>query len=142
VGTGILVRSSKTANGLVSITYFERGDGERIKPGMQIVIIPDTARSERIGGIIGRVTAVSQPPITTLEMVHQGEATGANELHMVPLEVQAELEPDSSTVSGYRWSSVAGRRLTVTPGVTTTARVTVESRAPITFVFPFLEVSP
>jgi len=140
IGTGILVLSP--SNKLVGITYFERGEGERIQPGMTIVIIPDTTRSERIGGLVGRVTEVSKPPITTLEMIRQGADADASQLQMVPIKVQAELERDPSTVSGYRWSSVSGRRLTVNPGVTTTARVTVESRAPITFVFPFLEVSP
>ncbi|MCJ8279057.1 MAG: NHLP bacteriocin system secretion protein, partial [Rivularia sp. ALOHA_DT_140] len=54
------------------------------------------------------------------------------------IEAIAKLEIDSKTLSGYKWSSSQGPRLEVSPGTTTTVRVTVEERAPITFVLPIL----
>ncbi len=54
------------------------------------------------------------------------------------IEAMAKLELDSKTFSGYQWSSSKGPQLEITTGTTTTVRVTVEQRAPITFVLPIL----
>ncbi|NES67365.1 MAG: NHLP bacteriocin system secretion protein, partial [Okeania sp. SIO2D1] len=42
------------------------------------------------------------------------------------------------TFSGYQWSSSKGPQQKLTAGTTTTTRVRVEERAPITFVLPIL----
>ena len=54
------------------------------------------------------------------------------------IEVVARLNSDPSTFSGYQWSSSDGPDLQLTLGTTTTARVSVEERAPITFLLPIL----
>ena len=55
------------------------------------------------------------------------------------LAVFAELQPDTSTFSGFRWSSSKGPQMKMSPGTTTSVRVTVEEQAPITFVLPILK---
>jgi HlyD family secretion protein len=57
------------------------------------------------------------------------------------IEVTTQLETDPSTFSGYRWSSSRGPQLKMTSGVTTISRVSVESRAPITYLIPILRES-
>ncbi|MEH1814972.1 MAG: hypothetical protein V7K26_08295 [Nostoc sp.] len=52
--------------------------------------------------------------------------------------ITARLQPDTSTVSRYKWSSSKGPEMKVTSGITTSVQVTVEERAPITFVLPIL----
>jgi HlyD family secretion protein len=54
-------------------------------------------------------------------------------------EAIAQLKIDPKTFSGYKWSSSNGPKLTISTGTTTTVRVTVEERSPITFVLPILK---
>jgi HlyD family secretion protein len=125
----------------VVIAYFSVGDGKKIKPGMPVQVTPDTVERQRYGGIVGTVSAVSDLPVTR-------EATavvlGSTDLvqGLLPngpyIEVTCTLKRDPSTVSGYQWSSSKGPELTMSAGLTTTLRTTVEERAPITYVLPFL----
>jgi hypothetical protein len=148
-GRGILVHPKSASSELVGLTYFQSGEGDRIQPGMEIIVVPDPVKAARIGGIVGRVESVAVSPLTTLDAVRQ-----AATMETVPLQQQAmdyanaglievlvELERDPSTVSGYRWSSVSGRQVQVSPGVTTTARITLAHKAPIAFAFPFFEAA-
>lgn len=91
---------------------------------------------------MGKVTEVSPFPVTykgassvvgNPEVVKNimGEAGGK-------IEAIAKLELDSNTGSGYKWSSSKGPQLEMSAGTTTTVRVTIEERAPITFVLPIL----
>ena len=50
----------------------------------------------------------------------------------------AKLQLDPKTFSGYKWSSSKGPHLNISPGTTTTVKVTVEERKPITFILPIL----
>jgi HlyD family secretion protein len=108
---------------------------------MSIQVTPDTVKRERFGGIRGRVLSVSAFPVTK-----EGAALllGNSEIAQrllkdePQMEVVAELEKDSSTYSGYKWSSSIGPQLPITAGTTTSGRVTVEMRAPITYILPFL----
>jgi HlyD family secretion protein len=125
-----------------ALAYFMIKDGKQIKPKMSIHITPDTVQRERFGGIVGKVTGVSPLPVTpegTVAAIGNsqvvknliGEAGAA-------IEITAELETDPRTPSGYKWSSSKGPDSKITSGTTATVRVTVEERAPITFVLPFL----
>lgn len=128
---------------LLSVIYFPIGDGKKIQPGMKIQVTPDTVRRERFGGIVGTVSHVSAFPITK-----EGAARLVGNPEVIEnlvsqtgsaIAVQAELDLDPSTPSGYRWSSSRGpANITISSGTTATARVTVEQRSPITLVLPIL----
>jgi HlyD family secretion protein len=128
---------------MVGIIYFDVKDGKKIKPQMPIQITPDTVKRQEFGGIIGKITSVSSLPITK-----QGASSIVGNPEVVEnligkegtkIGAIANLELDSATVSGYKWSSSAGPNLKITAGTTTTARVVVEERAPITFLLPILK---
>ncbi|MCC5632945.1 NHLP bacteriocin system secretion protein [Nostoc sphaeroides CHAB 2801] len=128
---------------MVSITYFAIAEGKKIQPGMSIQITPQTVKRERFGGIVGTITSVSAFPITkegatnvvgNPEIV-EGLMSGKQEGVM---QVFADLEPDSSSFSGYKWASSTGPQLKISSGTTTVVRVKVEERAPITYVLPIL----
>jgi HlyD family secretion protein len=137
---GSIEQSSNTK--LVAIVYFPIKDGKRLKPGMKLQVTPDTVKRERFGGMVGTVKSISPFPIT---------AEGANNRLGNPelvkrlaasepqIEVMAELEPDRSTFSGFRWSSSQGPQLEITSGTTASVRVTVDEQAPITLILPFLK---
>jgi HlyD family secretion protein len=54
------------------------------------------------------------------------------------IEVLTELQVDRSTPSGYAWTSSRGPESRITVGTTANVEVEVESRAPISFLLPFL----
>jgi HlyD family secretion protein len=125
----------------LSLSYFPIMDGKKIQPGMDVQITPDTVQRQRFGGIVGKVTSVSALPVTreganhtigNPELVQGMMGEGAF------IEVTAQLTTDPSTFSGYRWSSSKGPQLKMSSGLTTMSRVTVERRAPITYLFPIL----
>ena len=104
--------------------------------------LPTTAKRTRYGGIVGEITEVSPFAVTSEtatsvvgnpELVQKiiGQEGGK-------VEVLAQLIRDSQTFSGYNWSSSDGPELEISPGTTTTVRVIVEERSPITFVLPIL----
>ena len=140
-GRLLTIEAEKTDAGLVSISYFSVRDGKRIQPGMRLQITPDTVERERFGGILGTVFAVSPIPVTKEGVTG---TIGNQELvqSLMPsgtyIEVRARLETDPATASGYRWSSSRGPDLKVTSGLTHATRVTIEQRAPVTYLLPVL----
>jgi HlyD family secretion protein len=126
---------------LVSVSFFPVGDGKQIAPGMQIQVTPESVERQRYGGIWGKVEAVSERPVSK----ESAEVLVGNPdivQWLMPsgpyIQVTSKLEMDPETFSGYKWSSSAGPQLQVTPGITGSTRVTIEGRAPITYIFPFL----
>lgn len=125
---------------LAGLVYFPVTDGGKIKPKMEIQLAPDTVKREQYGGILGTVSSVSTLPATKERAAALiGNAEDVERLlgEGPKLEVVAELKPDSSTSSGYQWSSSTGPQFKITPGTPITAGVTVDKRAPITYIFPF-----
>jgi len=126
---------------LVCVTYFPVRDGKRIRPGMRIQITPDTVKRERFGGILGSVASVSAFPATKeAATLFLGTPEVAAQLlgDEPQIEVVAEMGRDESAVSGFKWSSSKGPPLPITAGTTTTVRVTIEERAPVSYILPFL----
>jgi HlyD family secretion protein len=125
----------------VVVAYFPVGDGKKIGPGMRIQLTPDSISRERFGGMLGTVSATSSFPATkesAANVIGNSELAEALLQQGPQIEVLAGLLRDPSTFSGYRWSSSKGPELRISPGTTLAARVTVEGRAPITYVLPFL----
>ena len=136
------LETAESNSDLMSVNYFAIADGKKIQSGMKVLITPDTVKRTRYGGIVGKITEVSPFPVTSEtatsvvgnpELVQKiiGQEGGK-------VEVLAQLIMDSKTFSGYRWSSSEGPELEISPGTTTTVRVIVEERSPITFVLPIL----
>ncbi|MDJ1184362.1 NHLP bacteriocin system secretion protein [Roseofilum casamattae] len=144
VSTGTRLGSMNMAGAeenTIAITYFPLKDGKKIQPGMPIQITPDIVKQQRYGGIVGTITSVSAFAVT-----QEGATTIVGNSDVVKglissggaIEIRAELENSSDNFSGYQWSSSQGPQLEITSGTTTTARVQVEERSPITFVLPIL----
>ncbi|MBW4596669.1 MAG: NHLP bacteriocin system secretion protein [Brasilonema angustatum HA4187-MV1] len=126
---------------LVSIAFLPVSEGKKIKKDMKLQITPSTVKRERFGGIVGTVTKVSPFPITkegASNLVGNPEIVESLISQGPHVQILAELQPDTSTFSGYEWSSSKGPQMKMSPGTTTSVRVTVEEQAPITFVFPIL----
>ena len=127
---------------LKGLSYLAVKDGKQVKAGMTMIITPDTIQRERFGGILGRVEKVATLPSTREGIIAAiGNAEVAQALlktSSAVIEIEAVLQKDQTTESGYEWSSSQGTTDQITSGTTATVRITIEERAPITFVFPFL----
>ena len=143
-GTRVANLDIRNSSGkLIGITYFSVEDGKKIQPDMKIQITPQTVKRERFGGIVGNIDKVSAFPISkeaaakvignseVVEGLVSDKQQGVMQVFATPIE-------DSNTFSGYQWSSSSGPKMEVSSGTTTTVRVIVEERAPITFVLPIL----
>ncbi|WP_375512526.1 NHLP bacteriocin system secretion protein [uncultured Nostoc sp.] len=136
------IAAQQQVSSRVSVAFFPVGDGKQIQPGMKSQVTPTTVKRERFGGIQGTVTDVSAFPVTkesALSVVGNSEFVQGLMSQDPQIQVTTRLQPDTSTFSGYKWSSSQGPQLQVTSGTTTTVQVTVEERAPITFVLPLLK---
>jgi len=128
---------------LEGLTYFTVRDGKRLKVGTEprILITPDTVERQRFGGLVGTVRRISRFPVTLAEVESQiGNREVAEALISggYRIQVLAELNPAASA-GRYEWSSAREPDVEITAGTTTTARISVERRRPITFVLPFLK---
>jgi HlyD family secretion protein len=123
------------------LIYFPIKDGKRVIEGMQAEVTPDTVRRERFGGIISTVKSVSAFPATKQgaeNLIGNSEIVESLLASEPMIEVVVELQRDPSTASGYRWSSSAGPRLTLSDATTVSAHITLEKRSPIKFLLPHL----
>ena len=123
------------------VVFVSALDGKKVRPGMDIFISPSTIKREDYGFMVGKVTAVSEFPSTAQGMMRilqnqqlvQQLSAGA-----APIQITADLTPDPSTTSGYRWTSPGGPPVLVQSGTLGTANVSVRSQRPISLVIPML----
>ncbi len=125
-----------------AVIYVPAGDGKKVHPGMEVLISPSTVRCEEHGFIIGKVSDVSDYPMTPEGLLRVlrnqslvQELTGAS----APIEVAADLLQDPTTASGFEWSSSAGPPNRVFSGTLCEASVVVEKRKPISYVLPIFK---
>ena len=143
-GTRIANIDIKNLSGeLIGITYFSVEDGKKIDSDMEIQITPQIVKRERFGGIIGDITKVSSFPVSkeaASKIIGNSEVVQGlvSDKQQGVMQVFSTLHTDVDTFSGYQWSSSAGPQLKISSGTTTTVRVKIEERAPITFVLPIL----
>jgi biotin carboxyl carrier protein len=124
---------------LGAIMYVSAAEGKKIAPGMTARIAPSIVETEEVGYLLGEVSSVG-----TFPMTYQGifRTLGSDSLmaalvtDQAPIEVRIHLQPDASTVSGYRWSSVQGPGFLMSSGTLSTVTITVDERRPIELVLP------
>jgi HlyD family secretion protein len=127
------------STGLQGLAYFSVGDGKRIQPGMTVQLTPATVKREEYGGIVGRVRQVSAFPVSpdsAANLVNSAEVAADLTRDGHTIEVFLDLQPDSTSPSGYKWSAINGPALPITAGTTGEARVTIGRIAPISLILP------
>jgi HlyD family secretion protein len=122
-----------------AVIYVPAGEGKKVLPDQEIQISPSTVKAEEYGFILGKVTSVSYFPSTpdgmkvvlrNEELVKELSSKGA------PIEVTADLYQDSSTRSGYKWSSSQGPPTGIFSGTLANAQIVVQRKPPVEFVIP------
>lgn len=118
-----------------------QGEAKLIKPGMAVQLSPSTARKERYGYLIGRVTAVSKFPSTEhgmLAMFNNPALVRELLRQGPPVAITVALTPAPQTRSGYQWSSPAAEQLELNSGTIASASITIEKQRPISLLIPLL----
>ena len=134
------VRLTQDRNELMGVLYIPVDKGKRVEPGMTIQLAPNGVDTSQSGSLLGVVRSVSQYPISS-EGVNKG--LGNSQLAQFILkqsggavvEVIFDLVKDSSSESGYLWTSIVGVHKPVTPGSYCTGSIVIDRQAPIEKVF-------
>jgi HlyD family secretion protein len=141
VGTPVI--EIETAGRTLEATIYMPPDrGKNIGPGMAVHVEPSMIVREEYGAIIGHVVAISEFPVTPQGMVadlHNDTLVKRFSQDGAPYAAKVRLEPDSTTVSGYRWSSGKGPPLRLSSGTLARAEVTTREQPPIELVIPLLK---
>lgn len=115
---------------LLGVVSFSAGEISQIRPGMKVLLIPDVQGAQVSGGLTGRVSLVSAPPATTLAAVRKA--------NFEQTQIEVVIVPDRDSNGGYHWSTGVGKMIPIA-GMPAIAHITLQEKAPIAFVFPFLE---
>lgn len=131
----------KNIKDLEAIVYVPIGEGKLVKTGMDIRISPTIVKKEEYGFLLGKVTEVSEYPVTSsrmMELLANDQVVSSITKMGAVLEVKADLITDRSTVSGYRWSTDKGPPMRIQSGTFCDTLVTYKIERPINLVIPIL----
>ena len=92
-GRGLLVQSDEVAGKLVALLYFENRYRGQFRPGMPVVLTPETLLIYNEPGLSAEVVKVLEPPALSLDEARQLEAKPEADSSLGRLEVLAELAP-------------------------------------------------
>jgi biotin carboxyl carrier protein len=129
------------SGGMQALLYFPAGSGDRIRRGMSVQVSPLFVERSEYGFLLGLVTRVAEFPSSRQGMMRmlQDEAlVDSLSRGGAPMEVYADLVPDASAPSGYKWSSSRGPESRLQTGSICQASVTVSRQRPISLVIPRL----
>ncbi len=127
---------------LTVVQYYPAISAKKIIQSMSMLVAPGTVKVDQFGYALASVYFVAEFPATEAQLMEdvRNEALVKQILSQGPvLEVRASLEKNTSTFSGYRWTSSGGPPLKLGPGTECTSSVIVESIAPITLAIPMLK---
>jgi HlyD family secretion protein/Biotin-lipoyl like len=124
---------------LAAFIFVPGEQGKQLKKGMRVQVLPSTVKAEEYGYIEGKVTSVSQFPVTKDEMFLLLENQSLVETLRTgdaQLRVDIKLHKDSSTPSGFKWSSAQGPPFAITRGTLCSATFVLGEERPINLVLP------
>ncbi|GHU80783.1 hypothetical protein FACS1894191_6790 [Clostridia bacterium] len=136
-----IVRQTKAAENTTVVMYVPITEGKRIAAGMEVNVSPSTVKREEHGYIIGHVLTVSDYAVTQESMqttLRNDQLVRAFANDGAVVEVRVELLRNSSTDSGYQWSTPKGAPVPIDAGTVCAGEVLVSSQRPIEMVMPFI----
>ncbi|QNS41682.1 NHLP bacteriocin system secretion protein [Chryseobacterium manosquense] len=143
VGTGtplFKLKNQKDGNKkITSVLYIPSKDGKKIKKGMEALVSPSTVQPQEFGFIKGKVTYISDFPITQQGMLNsvKNDQLAKGLLAMGPLfEVHVDFEKDVDSFSGFRWTSAKGPDVKIKEGTSCMGKITIHEERPVTIVVP------
>lgn len=132
------LKESKLSD-LTGILYIPSQDGKKIRKGMEALVVPSTVQPQEYGFIKGKVTYVSDFPITQQGMLTsiKNDQLAKGLLAKGPLfEVHVNFEKDPESYSGFKWTSAKGPDIYIKEGTSCMGKVTIKQEPPVTIVVP------
>ncbi|KAB8155123.1 NHLP bacteriocin system secretion protein [Kordia sp. TARA_039_SRF] len=129
-------------NKLRGVLYIPSQDGKKIKEGMEALVVPSTVQPQEYGFMKGKVTYVSDFPITQkgMMMTVKNDQLVQGLLSQGALfEVYVEFEKDENSYSGFKWTSAKGPEVAINEGTSCMGKITVKSEPPAAIVVPALK---
>jgi len=118
------------------VVYINSANGKRVKQGMEVQVSPSTVRREEYGFMRGEIQVVGEYPVTE-EAVKSVTANDqlAKELLQsgTKIEVHVGLIQNSSTASGYAWSSSDGPPFKIEGGTKVSVSVVAAKTSPFNY---------
>lgn len=131
-----------TGNKLRGVLYIPSQDGKKIKEGMEALVVPSTVQPQEYGFMKGKVTYVSDFPITQQGMmmtVKNDQLVSGLLSRGALFEVYVEFEKDENSYSGFKWTSAQGPEILINEGTSCMGKITVKTEPPATIVIPALK---
>lgn len=129
----------KLSNKLKGVLYIPSQDGKKIKKGMEAFVVPSTVQPQEFGFIKGKVTYISDFPITQQGMMTsvKNDQLAKGLLASGPLfEVHVEFEKDADSFSGFKWTSAKGPEIAIKEGTSCMGKITIKQENPAAIVVP------
>ncbi len=129
----------KLSNKLKGVLYIPSQDGKKIKKGMEAFVVPSTVQPQEFGFIKGKVTYISDFPITQQGMMNsvKNDQLAKGLLSSGPLfEVHVEFEKDADSFSGFKWTSAKGPEIAIKEGTSCMGKITIKQENPAAIVVP------
>lgn len=127
---------------LRGVLYIPSQDGKKIKEGMEALVVPSTVQPQEYGFMKGKVTYVSDFPITQKGMmmtVKNDQLVSGMLSRGAMFEVYVEFEKDENSYSGFKWTSATGPQIAINEGTSCMGKITVKSEPPVAVVIPALK---
>lgn len=139
-GTSLATLKAGDSAKLETVLFVPVEEGRKIRAGLEAQVAPSIIRSDEYGFLVGKVTSVSDYPVTAERML---QVLGTKELvqkfsgtnNQAPLEVRIALTEDSSTTSGYLWTSLSGPPQRIPAGTACSASLVIKRQRPVSMVF-------
>lgn len=126
----------------VVVCYVPLTSGKKITEGMTVMVYPTTLNKQEYGHMEATVLAVDQYVTSTAQMKNTlGDELLVNSFTQngPVLAVTCELRADTTTASGYYWSSKKASDIQIAEGTLVTVDIVTERKAPIQMVIPLLK---
>lgn len=118
--------------------YVPLSEARQIEEGMQVMIYPQYLNSGEYGHIMGKVTEVSRFILSRSDLEKQiGNEEEIDKIMSGEsvISIRCDLEEDSDSASGYKWSNQKGNDLKLLHGTMVDAEVVIANAAPIDMLF-------
>lgn len=124
------------------VMYIPAAEGKKVRPEMPVRVSPSTVKAEEYGFMIGKVSKVSDYPVTPeglARVLRNDNLVAALAGAGAPIEIKVQLIPDPDTPSGFKWSSSKGPPNKVYSGTLCSGAVVVERKRPISYILPIFK---
>jgi len=127
---------------LQTLLYVPSSRAKDIHEKMEVQITPSSVRREEFGFMQGRVVFIADYPATPAALMRrfQNEMLVSTLTGSGPItEVQVDLDLDTRSTNGFKWSSSKGPPIKITNGTFCDAEIVTHRQSPINLLLPVIK---